>query len=239
VTDRPDPILVLFDIDGTLLLTHGAGVRGMALAFEELFGVPSALDGVAISGRTDRAILADTFVKTGVEDSPANVVRFRDCYFQHLADELGRAETRVLPGVHDTLDALEGDDRFIVALLTGNFAGGAKLKLGSAGVWERFAFGSFGDDFLIRRDLMPVALERARQAGRPASRAIVIGDTPLDVDCAHVHGELAVAVATGGFGMDELRATGAELVLETLEGLAPAADTLALLGRRDRSARAR
>lgn len=229
MSDTVDSILVLFDIDGTLLLTHGAGVRGMNRAFEERFGVPSVLDGVPIAGRTDRAILADAFAKAGVADSTDHVASFRDRYFEHLADELRRSETVVLPGVLETLDALEADGRFIVALLTGNFARGAELKLGSAGVWERFAFGAFGDDTANRRDLVPIARERARQAGWTAGHVIVVGDTPLDVDCAHANDALAVAVATGGCGADELRATGAELVLGTLEALAPAADTLAAL----------
>jgi phosphoglycolate phosphatase-like HAD superfamily hydrolase len=232
VESNAGPILVLFDIDGTLLSSGGAGVRGMTRAFEEVHGVPAAFEGVPIAGRTDRAILADAFVRAGVPASDEHASRFRAAYFRHLADELAVAEVRVMPGVDLVLDALDLDERFTLALLTGNYAEGAKLKLESAGVWSRFAFGAYGDEFVNRRDLVPLALTRAAEAGLSPESVIVIGDTPLDVDCALAHGALAVAVATGSYGVDALRASGADLVVETLEGLAPAAHTLAALCRR-------
>ena len=107
-----------------------------------------------------------------------------------------------------------------LGLLTGNFARGAAIKLGHFGLFERFAFGAFGDDHVDRRDLVPVALDAARRSGvhvESPARVVIIGDTPLDVECAHAHGARAVAVATGPFSPTDLERAGADLILETLE----------------------
>jgi phosphoglycolate phosphatase-like HAD superfamily hydrolase len=125
----------------------------------------------------------------------------------------------VLPGVESLIAAMEAESRWIVALLTGNFARGAEIKLGHFDLWRRFAFGAFGDDHFDRRELMPVALARAAAAGITPDRVVVVGDTPLDVDCARAHGALAVAVATGSYSVDELTATGADLVVERLDAV--------------------
>jgi phosphoglycolate phosphatase-like HAD superfamily hydrolase len=235
----PANILLLFDIDGTLIHSKGAGVRGMNRAFLDLFGWESALDDVPISGRTDRAILADVFERRG--RGPATdpeIDRLRRAYLSALPGELADATPRslLLPDVLPTLDALESDERFTLALLTGNFEQGARLKLEAAGVWHKFAFGAYGDDFVNRRDLVPVARTKAAAIGPPPDAVIVIGDTPLDVDCARVHGAIAVAVATGQFDVGSLQVCGADLTVETLAGLAPVAETLARLAAGGRSA---
>ena len=118
------------------------------------------------------------------------------------------------------LDRLAADGALPSGLLTGNFARGATIKLGRFGLFDRFAFGAFGDDHVDRRDLVPVALDAARRAGvvvYGAAQAVVIGDTPLDVDCAHAHGARAVGVATGPYSVAALAAAGADLTLESLE----------------------
>ena len=218
-------MVVLFDIDGTLVQTSGAGVRGMTAAFVELHGVADALAGVAIAGRTDRVIVSDAFERAGLEPTAEAIDRLREAYIRHLSIEISRPATGafgVLPGVHALLSRLAAAGAAPVGLLTGNFERGAAVKLGHFDLWQRFAFGAFGDDHLDRRDLVPVACARCREAGfevTPA-RLVIIGDTPLDVDCAHAHGAAAVAVATGLYGVDALRATGADLVVETLEALA-------------------
>lgn len=215
--------LFLFDIDGTLVLTGRAGVRGMNVAFEQLYGRSQALEGVPIAGRTDRAIVTDVLRALGRDANDDEVRRLRVAYCGHLASEIHRPvsdPSGVLPGVERLLDRLAAAGGPPVGLLTGNFAHGAKIKLGHFGLFDRFAFGAFGDDHLDRRDLVPVAIAAARAAGVavPASaEVIVIGDTPLDVECAHAHGARAVGVATGPFSQDALRAAGADLVLETLE----------------------
>ncbi len=216
---------MLFDIDGTLVQTAGAGVRGMNAAFEALHGWDAALDGVPIAGRTDRAIVTDVFRAAGVEPTNEAIGALRDAYVRHLPAELARSATGpfgVLPGVQTLLDHLAARPDVHVALLTGNFEKGAAIKLGHFDLWRRFLFGAFGDDHVHRRDLVPVARDRCRRAGidvQPTS-IVVIGDTPLDVDCARAHGVRAVAVATGLYSRQVLGDAGADLVVETLEELA-------------------
>lgn len=225
-------VLVLFDIDGTLIQTAGAGVRGMGAAFAELHAQPLALEGVPVAGRTDRAILREIFTRYAIEETDDTIAALRDAYLAELPLHLRQRVQGgfgVLPGVHAALDALEADDRFTVALLTGNFERGAQIKLAHFDLWERFAFGAYGDAHVNRRDLVPVAIEQAQRAGRDPRHVVVIGDTPLDVDCAHAHGARAVAVATGHHTLEELRATGADLTVETLESLVPANTRLAAL----------
>jgi phosphoglycolate phosphatase len=227
-------ILVLFDIDGTLIDTAGAGVRGMGLAFERVHGRVGALGDVPIAGRTDRAILCDAFERQALLPTEPALAAVRDAYLEELPGQLAhpaRERFGVLPGVHTTLEELEADPRFTVALLTGNFVKGAEIKLTHFDLWRRFAFGAYGDNHVHRRDLVPVAVARATEAGRQPAAVVVIGDTPLDIDCALAHGAVAVAVATGQHSVRELSDAGADLVVETLEALAPAGDRLHALCR--------
>jgi phosphoglycolate phosphatase-like HAD superfamily hydrolase len=222
--------VVLFDIDGTLVQTSRAGVRGMNAAFAELHGRVDALDGVPIAGRTDRAIVSDAFRATGLEPTAEAITALRDAYVRHLAVEIRRPATSafgVLPGVLALLDQMAAArPKVPVGLLTGNFEQGAAVKLGHFDLWRRFPFGAFGDDHLDRRDLVPVACDRGRAAGleMTPTRMVIIGDTPLDVDCAHAHGAVAVAVATGLYSAAALCDAGADLVVETLEALAADAE---------------
>jgi phosphoglycolate phosphatase-like HAD superfamily hydrolase len=216
--------LVLFDIDGTLIHTARAGLRGMNAAFRDLHGCEDALAGVDFAGRTDRAIVIEAFRQMGLEPTPAAFDALRDAYLAHLQIELGRAlsGTRVLPGVTDALDALSEREDIFVGLLTGNYQRGAEIKLSHFGLWKRFGFGAFGDAHTNRRDLVPIAIEAAaRSAGVnvPASRVVVIGDTPLDVDCAHAHGAIGVAVATGPFTRSDLAGCSPDVLLDSLEDL--------------------
>jgi phosphoglycolate phosphatase-like HAD superfamily hydrolase len=217
-------ILVLFDIDGTLLHTLGAGIRGMNRAFGRLHGRPDALDGVPVAGRTDRSIVTDGLSRIGVEPDLDRIRTLRDVYAGELPDELHRVSGTapgVLPGVEQIIDTFEQSPDMAIGLLTGNFEVAAAMKLGHYGLGRRFAFGGYGDDHLDRRDLLPVAIERARATGVDATNScvVVIGDTPLDVDCAHAHGAVAVAVATGNYSAAQLEAAGADVVVETLEDL--------------------
>jgi phosphoglycolate phosphatase-like HAD superfamily hydrolase len=216
-------VLFLFDIDGTLIQTGRAGLRGMNLAFERLYGRRQALDGVPFAGRTDRAIVRQVFERFGYDATDEEIARLRDAYCEDLSTEILRPvadPSGILPGVERLLDRLARSGAPPLGLLTGNFARGAAIKLGHFGLHERFAFGAFGDDHVDRRDLVPVALAAARRAGidvQTPARVIVIGDTPLDVECAHAHGARAVAVATGPFSAGELESAGADLTLDTLE----------------------
>lgn len=213
--------LVLYDIDGTLIRTGRAGLRGMNAAFQRLHGRADALDGVPFAGRTDLAIVTQIFGVMGIEASPDLVHELRDAYLEHLKDEIRKPvpDCNVLDGVEASLRALESKPDVGIGLLTGNFARGAEIKLGHFDLWRRFSFGAFGDAHADRRKLVPVAIdeaERATGARVPPSRVLVIGDTPLDVDCAKAHGAVAVGVATGPFTRRELEEAGADLAIESL-----------------------
>jgi phosphoglycolate phosphatase-like HAD superfamily hydrolase len=217
-------MLVLFDIDGTLILSGRAGVRGMNRSFERLFGVPGALDDVTLAGRTDRAIVAEALARVGQPVDDDTIVRVREAYLGDLRDALADPTVQqagVLPGVAQLLDEL-AREQVAVGLLTGNFKDAAAIKLGHYGLWDRFAFGAFGDHHVDRRALVKVAVDAAVEAGHAryeAGRIIVIGDTPLDVDCAHAYGARAIAVATGPFSHQALADTGPSLTVRTLAEL--------------------
>ena len=200
----------------------------MTAAFAALYGREAALEGVPIAGRTDRAIVSDGMRAIGITPTDAEIIRLRDAYIARLPGELARPVPgkphQVIPGVSDLLAALEHEDGTTTALLTGNFRAGAVCKLGHFGIWDRFAFGAFGDDHLDRRDLVPVGLRRAREAGHgplPADHVIVIGDTPKDIDCARAHGARSIGVTTGPFDRAALEAAGADLVVDSLGEVAP------------------
>ena len=219
--------LVLFDIDGTLVQTGRAGVRGMNRAFVDLFGAEEALAGVSVAGRTDRAIVSEVLTKIGQPVEDTSVIRVRDEYCRRLPEALADPASHpmgVLPGVDTLLTALESRSDVAIGLLTGNFVRGAELKLGHFQLWDRFPFGAFGDHHAERRALVPVAVREAADRGHAniaPDRIIVIGDTPLDVDCAHAYGARAIAVATGMYSVDTLRETGADLTVSTLSDVRP------------------
>jgi phosphoglycolate phosphatase-like HAD superfamily hydrolase len=216
------PVLILFDIDGTLLLTGGAGGRAMTRAFEDVFGIPDALRDVPTPGRTDPRIVDDAMARAGLQGDEALLERFPSRYLVYLREEIEVPGTRIkglLPGVRPLLDALAASPGVHLALLTGNFTEAARIKLEYFDLWHYFACGAFGEEGITRNDLMPVALDRARGCDMPPAaleRVVVIGDTPSDVACARSGNAFAIAVATGAHSVDELRACGADVVFETL-----------------------
>jgi phosphoglycolate phosphatase len=207
--------LLLFDIDGTLLLSGGAGLRAMSIAFHETFGIARAFDGVQPAGKTDTFLLASALERAGIDDSPTHHDRFRAAYLSALATELARPGTGrsgVMPGVETLLARLHAQDGWHIALLTGNYERAARLKLQHFGLDGFFDWGVFGDESGDRRVLGRIALERARAREVPEPScvgAVVIGDTPDDIACAHAAGARSLAVATGSYTVDELTAAGA------------------------------
>ena len=202
--------LLLFDIDGTLINTHAAGLQGFARAFREVFGADDDLSRVDFAGATDSDIMRQLFALHGVPFVPENRERFRAAYFPALEQILPERPGCVLPGVGPLLDALAARDDVQLALLTGNFAESARLKLVHFGLWDYFPFGAFADDSLDRNELGPVALRRAREyrGGAdfdPAADVWIIGDTPKDIACARAFGARVLAVATGKHRMEQSR----------------------------------
>jgi phosphoglycolate phosphatase-like HAD superfamily hydrolase len=223
------PKLLLFDIDGTLVLTGGAGGRGMTRAFESVFGVPDAFQGIPMAGRTDPLIMADAFARSRIDASDDLLGRFRAEYCRRLTEELNGSAARgklVMPGVRVLLEALKARHSVFLALLTGNYSDTARIKLDHFGLWQYFRCGAFGEDAARRSDLVAVALARAHSLGLPdiaQHDVLVVGDTPLDIACARAAGVRSIAVATGGYGVDVLQSSGADAVFQDL------ADTSAFL----------
>src|SRR3954471_8574005 len=193
------PKLVLFDIDGTLVLTGGAGIRAMNRACEAVIGHRGALDGVPVAGRTDWSILHDALHNIGRDLDETLFARLRDAYVRELEEEIelpGQGVKAVMPGIRPLLDHLETRDDVFLALLTGNFERSARIKLEHFDLWRYFRCGAFGDDARDRNALVPFAVERARRCGldTAALEAIfVIGDTPHDVACARAGGAVPIA----------------------------------------------
>lgn len=214
--------LVLFDIDGTLILTGGAGIRAMNRAGAAILGAPDLINGIQVAGRTDSIILHDALRALGRDLDEVLFAQMRARYVACLEEEIllpGSGVNGVLPGIPELLAALHGHDDVFLGLLTGNFEAGARIKLERFDLWRYFRCGAFGDDAADRNLLVPFALDRARGCGLNdlAYRDIfVIGDTPHDVACADAVGAVPIAVATGSYTVEELRATGAELVFEDL-----------------------
>jgi phosphoglycolate phosphatase len=212
-------MVFLFDIDGTLVLTGGAGLRALERAVLDLHCIEGSCAALRADGKTDRAIVAELFELHRVA---GDVDALLERYLVHLAEEVARTDRyEVMPGVREALDLLEGDGA-IVGLATGNLVRGAEIKLTRGDLWRRFPFGGFGSDSADRAELVARAIERAEaRAGRPLRREEiwVIGDTPRDVAAAHACGVRAIGVATGPHRPDALRASGADVVMETLEEL--------------------
>jgi len=226
-----DRALLLWDIDGTLLLTDGAGMRGMARASRKLYGDSFRWDGVRTSGRLDPVIFADALGRNGLPLTDDGHRVFHDTYIVELEAELELVGegARTLPGSREAIATLlqrsATRQDVVQGLVTGNYRRAAPLKLRACGLdpaW--FEINAFGDEGKTRPDLVALAMKRCTERfGRaPDPRnVIVIGDTPFDVDCAHAHGCIAFAVATGLHDIDELRSTGADFVVRDLSDPTP------------------
>jgi phosphoglycolate phosphatase-like HAD superfamily hydrolase len=210
--------LILFDIDGTLL-SGGPAKPAFEAAMVETYGTIGDIRGVSFAGKTDPQIARELLTTVGFERDAidAGLPELWVRYTAHLEERLEDRPMQVLPGVRELLDALAGLDGVGLGLLTGNIVRGAELKLGSAGLWDRFEIGGFGSDHEERDELPSVALERARVHWRvaiDAADAVVVGDTPRDVGCGRAGGTRTLAVATGTFPAADLVEAGADHVLD-------------------------
>jgi phosphoglycolate phosphatase-like HAD superfamily hydrolase len=216
--------LVLFDIDGTILLTAGAGRRAIVAALTEELAGHQAFERVRFDGKTDPQIVAELLEAAGDPEprEPTRLGKVCRRYVAHLARELERptSRTTLMPGVGALLDRLEAEPGIVLGLLTGNVAEGAALKLKSAGIDPaRFPVGAFGSDSAHRPDLPAIAARRAAPflCRVPSGAEIVIvGDTPADIHCGAELAARAIAVATGGYTVADLAACGPHAVFEDL-----------------------
>lgn len=211
---RP-PKLLLFDIDGTLMLSYGGGLRAMTAAACRAFCPDFSLATIDFNGRLDPEIVLEALACNRVEATPEQVDLFRRHYCELLPEELHSA--RALPGVLDLLATLRSMEGVVLGLVTGNYTDSSRLKLRAVGIdpdW--FVIHGCGEVAQTRPALVRWAMDAASAlTGRAihAADTIVLGDTPRDVDCAKANGCRCVAVATGHFSVDDLRATAADLVL--------------------------
>jgi len=222
--------IVLFDIDGTLLTSGGAGRRSMERALIEVFGSPGSGE-YHYGGKTDRQIVRDLMRREGFTDDAidAQMDQLLDSYVSGLATELGSGNRTmlVLDGVLELLDALDKEERVVVGLLTGNIETGARAKLTAAGIDpSRFRVNAFGSDRELRPELPAIAQRRASEllgVDVEGNRLVIIGDTPHDIQCGESIGARAIAVATGGYTTEQLAAYEPYALFENL------ADTDAVL----------
>ena len=222
--------LVLFDIDGTLIASHGAGQRALAAALKQIFGDSVAMPDIDTSGKLDPQIYRELAACLPDVAMLEQELAFRQAYLEALRDEAASFE--LLPGVASCIAALRQYPHITLGLLTGNLSAAAKLKLQAVQlVWEWFAVTAFGEEAPSRADLVQLAMERYAAQQRPKVQAqdvVIVGDTPRDVACAHSHHCVAFAVATGRWDSTSLQAARADVVVENLLDSSPLWQVLGL-----------
>jgi phosphoglycolate phosphatase len=221
--------LLLFDIDGTLINSAGAGVQALISTLAERFGIQDDLSDIEIAGVTDSGIVVSILNKHKIPATHENITAFLDSYVHFLSLELPRRKGKLLPGVLELLEKLKSRKHLVLALLTGNVSRGAQLKLEHYGVWHFFEFGAFADDHQDRNQLGPFARARAKEKhGREFSAAEidVIGDTPRDIACGKALGARTIAVATGTWSRDRLAKHGPDFLIDDLSDVDRLINTL-------------
>jgi len=216
---RIDRRLFLFDIDGTLITSGGAGEAALKDAMRSRFDVEEDLDGIILAGATDARIARELLEKHSIAVSAENVAALLDTYLGHLNERIGRHDGKLLPGIVPLLKVLSDRSDAVLALLTGNVIRGAEIKLTHYGVWDFFEFGAFADDHHDRNELGKFARARALERHGeefPPSRIYVIGDTPKDIECGRAIGACTVAIATGHYSSDQLRDHAPDFLFEDL-----------------------
>ena len=214
------PVVVLFDVDETLVHTGGSGARSWKAAFDELYGIPADIAAHTSAGETDPEVARATF--KGVlhrEPDDDELDRLYAHYLLYLADDIGTSEGyKVLPGAEQTLLNL-GKAGVTLALVSGAMEGAARTKLIPANLNRFFLFGAYGSDSADRAELTRIAIEKASRlhADLAPGQVFVVGDTPRDIEAAHAAGAVAVGVASGHYSADELSAASPDHVLGSLE----------------------
>jgi phosphoglycolate phosphatase len=214
--------LLLFDIDGTLVTTGGAGVRALNRAFCQVVGIVNALDGIRPHGKTDPAIVREVFTVRGdSRHSPTALEEILEIYVRLLPEEVQQSDVyTVLPGILRFLEDFRGHPDLAFGLATGNVERGARIKLERGNLNVFFEFGGFGSDAESRAELVRRAAEKgARHVGKTIDPrdVFVIGDTPRDIDAGREAGFRTVGVATSDYSIQDLEAAAADLVLQNFE----------------------
>jgi phosphoglycolate phosphatase-like HAD superfamily hydrolase len=222
--------LVLFDIDGTLVRGGPAKVA-FETAMLETYGTAGAVDSFDFSGKTDPQIARELLTDAGLEDAAvdAGLAELWDRYIGEFEAHIGENPMTLLPGVAGLIEALDAEPGVALGLVTGNIIRGARVKLGSVGLDGCFTVGGYGSDHEIRERLPAIALERAFEAWGvrfPAESAVIVGDTPRDVECGKHQGTRTVAVATGRIPREWLETTGADAVFDDFSDIASVMEAL-------------
>lgn len=208
--------LMLFDIDGTLIDSGGAGTRSLDLALKELFSIENGFDGISMAGKTDTQIIKEGLMKHGIL-ADGNIGSVVKSYIKYLRIEMGNNKKHVKPGIFNVLEKLKLKDDMGLGLLTGNLERGARIKLEPFGLNPFFPSGAFGSDDEDRNNLLPIAVRRFEdifQREIKINNCVIVGDTPRDVECAHIHGAICIGVATGPYTVEDLIEAGADYVLQ-------------------------
>jgi phosphoglycolate phosphatase-like HAD superfamily hydrolase len=213
----PVSLVWLFDVDGTLLLTQGAGRDALVLALRDAHGIQDDLASIPFAGRTDLLITNDIATRHGLEFDARSREAFFDVVVEHMRAIMTPPRGGLLPGVKSLLERVQAEPGWVSALLTGNESRMARLKLDAFGAWEHFEWGTFGEEGHDRNAIARLAVTRAAERyGVGPERCIVVGDTEHDVACARAAGARAVAVATGGRDRETLAACEPDLLLDDL-----------------------
>jgi phosphoglycolate phosphatase len=210
--------LVLFDIDGTLIDSGGAGVRSLDLALKDLFSIENGFHGISMAGKTDTQIIKEGIMKHGIS-ADGTIGAVIKAYLNYLRREINNDRKHVKPGIYEVLEELKPLQDLGLGLLTGNIEEGARIKLEPFRLNEYFPAGAFGSDDADRNNLLPIALKRFEELFQQeikADNCIIVGDTPRDVECAHIYGAICIAVATGPYSYDDLIEAGADCVVQDL-----------------------
>lgn len=212
----------LFDIDGTLINSGGAGGAAMLAAFAEEFGASDFRHDIQAAGRTDRAIALDVFKAFGLTMDEPSYDRYLEAYLRHLPIQLRQRSGVVLPGIAESLSALSQAPEMALGLLTGNLQRGAYLKLEHFELHQYFDFGGFGDRHLSRNEVARDAFRTIKTrfgSDLDPDDIWVIGDTPADIECGRAINARTLAVSTGIYSYDELAACDPDVLLEDLTDL--------------------
>ncbi|MCX7914124.1 MAG: HAD hydrolase-like protein [Thermodesulfovibrionales bacterium] len=212
--------LVLFDIDGTLVNTGGAGSRALSIVFKNLFSITDAFRNISMAGKTDIQIIKEGLKAHRLPINDHIVNDAIKLYIEILNIEINNDRKYIMPGVTEVLETINNQTNFYcLGLLTGNVEEGARIKLKAFNLDRFFKFGAFGSDDEDRNKLLPFAIKRFSEIYNRQIKfkdCVIIGDTPRDIECAKSHDAFCIAVATGPYELEHLQKAGADIVMKDL-----------------------